>query len=65
MNSAHLAKMDTLDCGWVPPLARMHNYDAVTGLRLSLGPDCTLKNVQYWVKQDGTTAKAASLLRRL
>ena len=24
------------------------------------GPDRALKNVQYWVKQDGTTAKAAS-----
>ena len=36
------------------------NYDGVTGLHLSLGPDCTLKNLQYWVKQDGATAKAAS-----
>ena len=29
-------------------------------IHLSLGPDCALKDVQYWVKQDGTTAKAAS-----
>ena len=45
-NSAHLAKMDRIDCGWVPPLSRMHNYDAMTGLHVSLGPDCTLKNAQ-------------------
>ena len=43
-------------------LPRVHHYDGNTGFRLSLslGPDCSLKNVQYWVKQDGTTAKAAS-----
>ena len=34
--------------------------DGVTGFHTSLGPDCALKNVEYWVKQDGTTAKAAS-----
>ena len=59
-NSAYLGKMDKIDCGWVPPLPWVHHYDGVTGLHLSLGPDCALKNVQYWVKQDGTTAKAAS-----
>ena len=58
-NSAHLDKMDKIDCGWVPPLPRVHHYDGVTGFHLSLGLDCTLKNVQYWIKQDGT-AKAAS-----
>ena len=60
-NSAHLANMDKIDCGWVPPLSRMHHHDAMTGLHVSLGPDWTLKNAQYWVKRmDGTTAKAAS-----
>ena len=33
----------------------MHNYDGGTGLHV-----CTLKNVKYWVKQDGSAAKAAS-----
>ena len=59
-NSAHLAEMKQIDCGWVPPLSRIHQYDAATGLHKSLGPDCALKNVQYWIKVDGTTAKAAS-----
>ena len=60
MNSVHLEKMEVLDCGWTPPLPRMHQYDAATGLHISLGRACALKDVQYWVKQDGTTAKAAS-----
>ena len=55
-----LQQMEELDCGWISPLPRKFQYDGVTGMHLSLGPDCTLKNVQYWVKQDGTTAKAAS-----
>ena len=42
-------------------IPRVHHYDRNTGLHESLGPDCALKTVQYWVKQDGTTAKAASL----
>ena len=52
--------MEKIDCGWMPPLPRVHHYDGNTGVHLSLGPDCSLKNVQYWVKSDGTTAKAAS-----
>ena len=61
MNSAYMEKMETIDCGWIPPLPRKHHYNAATGLHTSLGPDCALKDVQCWVKQDGTTAKAASL----
>ena len=60
VNSAHLDKMDKIDCGWVPPLLRMHHYDGATGFHISLGPDCSLKNVQDWAKQDGATAMAAS-----
>ena len=60
VSSAHLDKMDKIDCGWTAPLPRVHHYDGATGLHVSLGPDCALKDVQYWVKQDGTTAKAAS-----
>ena len=60
-NSAHLTKMDSIDWMGATP---MHHYDGVTGLHLSLGPDCTLKNVQYWVNEDGTTAKAASRLMK-
>ena len=58
VSSAHLEKVEKIDCGWMPPLPRVHHYDGNTGfhLSLSLGPDCSLKNVQYWVKQDGTTA---------
>ena len=41
-------------------LPRPHHCDGATEFHLSLAPHCTLKNVQYWVKQDGTTAKAAS-----
>ena len=59
VNSAYLEKMDKIDCGWTAPLPRVHHYDGATGFHTSLGPDCTL-DVQYWVKQDGTTAKAAS-----
>ena len=44
--------MDKIDCGWTAPLPRVHHYDGATGLHVSLGPDCALKNVQYWVKQD-------------
>ena len=60
VNSAHLDKMDKIDGGWTAPLPRVHHYDGAMGYHISLGPDCALKNVQYWVKQDGTTAKAAS-----
>ena len=60
VNSAYLNKMAKIDCGWTAPLPRMHHYDGATGFHTSLGPDCALKNVQYWVKQDGSTAKAAS-----
>ena len=52
--------MDKIDCGWTASLSRLHHYDGATGFHTSLGPDCALKNVQYWVTQDGTTAKAAS-----
>ena len=41
-----------------------YGNDGATGLHISLDPewtpDCALKDVQYCVKQDGTTAKAAS-----
>ena len=60
VKSAYLEKMDKIDCAWSAPLPRMHHYDETTGFHTSLGPDCALKDVQYWVKQDGTTAKAAS-----
>ena len=60
VNSDYLNQIEKIDCGWTPPLPRVHYYDGATGLHLSLGPDCALKDVQYWVKQDGTTAKAAS-----
>ena len=60
VNSAHLNKVDKIDCGWTAPLPRPHHYDGAAGFHLSLGPDCALKNMQYWVKPDGTTAKAAS-----
>ena len=61
VNSAYLDKMDKIDCGWAPPLPRVvHHYNGATGLHVSLGPDCALKDVQYWLKRDGTTAKAAS-----
>ena len=43
-----------------PPLPRIHNYNGSIGLHNSLGTDCSLKNVQYWSRQDGATTKAAS-----
>ena len=49
-NSAYLDQMDKIDCGWTAPLPRVHHYDGATGLHLSLGPDCALKDVQYWVR---------------
>ena len=59
--SALLDQVDKIKCGWTTPLPKMYHYDAATGLHRTLGPDCALKNAQYWVKQDGTMAKAASL----
>ena len=50
-NSAHLEDLDRIECGCVPPLSRVHHYDGVTGMHLSLG---------YWIRQDGATSKAAS-----
>ena len=60
VTSAYLDQIGKIDCGWTAPLPRVHHYGGATGLHLSLGPDCALKDVQYWIKQDGTTAKAAS-----
>ena len=62
-NSAHFDKMDKIDCGWVPPLPRMHHYDGATGLHLSLGPVCTLKYVQYWVNRMGLPPRQHHQLR--
>ena len=59
-SAAHLERLDKIECGHVPPHARVHRYNGTTGMHNSLGPDCTLKNVQYWVRQDGATSKAAS-----
>ena len=52
-NAAHLEKLDKIECGHVPPHSRVHFYNGITGMHNSLGPDCTLKNVQYWIRQDG------------
>ena len=57
VQSADLEKVEQIDCGWTAPLPRMSHYDSATGLHQSLSA-C---KAQYWVKQDGTTAKAASL----
>ena len=38
----------------------MSHYDSATGLHYSLG-HASAVDAQYWMKQDGTTAKAASL----
>ena len=35
VNSAHLDRMDKIECGWAPPLPRVHHYDGVTGFHLS------------------------------
>ena len=50
-NAAHLEKLERIECGHVPPHSRVHFYNGVTGLHNSLGPDCTLKNVQYWISR--------------
>ena len=39
------------------PLAKMSHYDSATGLHHSI----SALSAQYWIRQDGTTAKAASL----
>ena len=36
-NSAHLEKLDKIECGYVPPHSRVHHYDGVTGMHISLG----------------------------
>ena len=48
VNSAYLEKMDKIDCGWTPLLPRLHHHDGATGFHILLGPDCALKDVQYW-----------------
>ena len=60
IHSAHLKSVEQIDCGWTAPLPKMSHYDSTIGLHCSLGPAGTL-GAQYWMKQDGTTAKAASL----
>ena len=59
-SAAYLDKLDKVECGHLPPHSRVHSYNGTTGLHNSLGPNCTLKNVQYWIRQDGATSKAAS-----
>ena len=61
VNSAHLKQVEQIDCGWVAPLPKKSHYDAATGLHYTLGPVSALQGAQYWMNQDGTTAKAASL----
>ena len=57
---AQLSQKDRITCGWMPPLAKVSDYNATTGLHKSLAIDCVQGNPQYWVAKDGTTAKAAS-----
>ena len=57
VQSATLETVEQIDCGWTAPLPRRSQYDSATGLHKSL----SARNGQYWVKKDGTTAKAASL----
>ena len=61
VNSAHLKQVEQIDCGWVAPLPKKSHYDAATGLHYTLGPVSALPGAQYWMNQDGTTAKAVSL----
>ena len=57
VQSAHLNSVEQIDCGWTAPLPKMSHYDSATGLHHSI----SALSAQYWTKQDGTTAKAASL----
>ena len=57
---AHLSQKDMITCGWLPPLSKVSDYNPNTGLHKSLAIDCVQGNPQYWVTNDGTTAKAAS-----
>ena len=61
VHSAHLNQVEQIDCGWTAPLPKKSHYDATTGLHYTLGPVSALQGAQYWMNQDGTTAKAASL----
>ena len=61
VQSAHLKSVEQIDCGWTAPPPKMSHYDSATGLHYSLGLTSALQGAQYWMKQDGTTAKAASL----
>ena len=60
IQSAHLNSVEQIDCGWTAPLPKTSHYDSATGLHHSLGPAGAI-SAQYWMRQDGTTAKAASL----
>ena len=57
VQSAHLNSVEQIDCGWTAPLPKMSHYDSATGLHHTI----SALSAQYWMKQDGTTAKAASL----
>ena len=59
-DTAHLKQMDVLLCGWVPSLQKVKDYNPTTGLHKTLTVDSVLGNQQYWIAQDGTTAKASS-----
>ena len=61
VQSAHLKLVEQIDCAWTVPPPKKSDYDPTTGLHYSLGPASALRGAQYWVNQDGTTAKAASL----
>ena len=58
--SAELDKLDKVECGCVPPLPQVHNYNTTTGMHVCLGRGCSLKHDQSWIKQDAATSKAAS-----
>ena len=61
VQSAHLKLVEQIDCAWTAPLPKKSHYDPTTGLHYTLGPASALQGAQYWMNQDGTTAKAASL----
>ena len=62
IQSAHLKSVEQVDCGWTAPLPKKSHYDPTTGLHYTLGPAVALQGAQYWMNQDGTTARAASLV---
>ena len=55
-----LKRLDSAECGLIVPLLRRHHFDSITGRHMSLISGRPRKDDQFWIRQPGTSSKAAS-----